>query len=55
VAFFALSVWWGSLWGAEGVAAAAAVAMSGRNCHLAYAAEDLLGIRTAALPGRREG
>jgi O-antigen/teichoic acid export membrane protein len=55
LAFFALSVWWGSLWGAEGVAAAAAVAMSGRNCHLAYAAEDLLGIRTAALPGRRKG
>ncbi|SFK70798.1 lipopolysaccharide biosynthesis protein [Geodermatophilus ruber] len=52
-AFFALGVWWGSTGGALGVAAAAAVAMSARNLHLAWAAARTLGIRTIALPARK--
>lgn len=53
LAFFALSAWWAPPWGATGVAAAAAVAMSARNLHLARAAARALGIRTVALPARR--
>ncbi|MFW3169856.1 lipopolysaccharide biosynthesis protein [Geodermatophilus sp. CPCC 206100] len=53
VGFVALSVWWGSAQGATGVAAAAAVAMSARNLHLAWAAARTLGIRTIALPARK--
>jgi O-antigen/teichoic acid export membrane protein len=53
VAFFALAVWWGTAWGATGVAAAAAVAMAVRNLHLAWAADRILGIRTIALPARK--
>jgi O-antigen/teichoic acid export membrane protein len=52
-AFFALATWWGTTWGATGVAAAAAVAMSARNAHLAYAARRTLGITTIAVPARR--
>jgi O-antigen/teichoic acid export membrane protein len=52
-AFFALAAWWGTAWGATGVAAAAAVAMSARNAHLARAARRTLGITTIAVPARR--
>ncbi|MCZ2860574.1 lipopolysaccharide biosynthesis protein [Blastococcus sp. VKM Ac-2987] len=52
-AFAGLAVWWGSAWGGTGVAAAAAVAMSARNLHLARAASRSLGIRTTAHPTRR--
>jgi O-antigen/teichoic acid export membrane protein len=52
-AFFACGAWWGSEWGATGVAAAAAVAMSGHNLLLARAARRRLGIRTTARPARR--
>ncbi len=55
LAFFALSVWWAPLWGGTGVAAAAAVAMSARNLHLAWAARSVLGIRTIASFRRRGG
>jgi O-antigen/teichoic acid export membrane protein len=53
LAFAALATWWGGAWGGTGVAAAAAVAMSVRNLHLARAAHRTLGIRTIALPARR--
>jgi O-antigen/teichoic acid export membrane protein len=53
VAFAGLSVWWGSAWGGIGVAAAAAVGMTGRNLYLAWSAHRTLGIRTIALPARR--
>ena len=53
LAFAGLATWWGSAWGGTGVAAAAAVAMSVRNLHLAWAAHRTLGIRTIALPARR--
>ncbi|MGY1704733.1 lipopolysaccharide biosynthesis protein [Geodermatophilus sp. SYSU D00697] len=52
-AFFGLGAWWGSAAGATGMAAAAAVAMSARNLHLAWAAARTLGIRTIALPARK--
>ncbi|MGY1642712.1 lipopolysaccharide biosynthesis protein [Geodermatophilus sp. SYSU D00703] len=52
-AFAGLATWWGAVWGGTGVAAAAAVAMSVRNLHLAWAAHRTLGIRTIALPARR--
>jgi O-antigen/teichoic acid export membrane protein len=52
-AFVALALWWAGAWGATGVAAAAAVAMAGRNLYLARAAALALGIRTIALPARR--
>jgi O-antigen/teichoic acid export membrane protein len=54
LAFAALATWWGGPWGGTGVAAAAAVAMSGRNLYLAWAAHRMLGIRTIALPARKE-
>jgi O-antigen/teichoic acid export membrane protein len=50
-AFFVCGAWWGSEWGATGVAAAAAVAMSGHNLRLARAARRELGIRTTARRG----
>lgn len=50
--FAGLAVWWGALGGGTGVAAAAAVAMAGRNLLLARAARATLGIRTVALPAR---
>jgi O-antigen/teichoic acid export membrane protein len=53
LAFAGLATWWGSVWGGLGVAAAAALAMSVRNLHLAWAAHRTLGIRTIALPARR--
>jgi O-antigen/teichoic acid export membrane protein len=53
LSFAALATWWGGAWGGTGVAAAAAVAMSLRNLHLARAAHRTLGIRTIALPARR--
>jgi Polysaccharide biosynthesis C-terminal domain len=53
LAFFGLAAWWGASWGATGVATAAAVAMSGRNLHLAWVADRRLGIRTIALPARK--
>jgi O-antigen/teichoic acid export membrane protein len=53
LAFAGLATWWGGAWGGTGVAAAAAVAMSVRNLHLAWAAQRTLGIRTIALPARR--
>jgi len=53
LAFAGLAAWWGGTWGGTGVAAAAAVAMAGRNLHLARAAHRTLGIRTIALPARR--
>jgi O-antigen/teichoic acid export membrane protein len=52
-AFFALSAWWGTVWGATGVAAAAAVAMGARNAHLAYEVRRTLGVTTIAVPARR--
>ncbi|MGY1594823.1 lipopolysaccharide biosynthesis protein [Geodermatophilus sp. SYSU D00708] len=52
-AFFACGAWWGSEWGATGVAAAAAVAMSGHNLRLARVARRRTGIRTTARPARR--
>jgi O-antigen/teichoic acid export membrane protein len=54
LAFAGLATWWGALAGGTGVAAAAAVAMSARNLHLARAAHRILGIRTIALPARKE-
>jgi len=53
LAFAGLSAWWGASEGSNGVAAAAAVAMSARNLHLAWVAQRTLGIRTIALPARR--
>ncbi|MGY1604195.1 lipopolysaccharide biosynthesis protein [Geodermatophilus sp. SYSU D00815] len=53
LAFAGLATWWGATWGGTGVAAAAAVAMSGRNLHLARAAHRTLGIRTIAFPTRK--
>jgi len=53
VTFAGLATWWGGAWGGTGVAAAAAVAMSLRNLHLARAAHRTLGIRTIAFPARR--
>ncbi len=53
VAFAGLAAWWGAGWGGNGVAAAAAVGMAGRNLFLAWAAHRTLGIRTIALPARR--
>lgn len=53
VAFAGLAAWWGATWGGNGVAAAAAVGMAGRNLFLAWAAHRTLGIRTIALPARR--
>ncbi|WP_236827225.1 MULTISPECIES: lipopolysaccharide biosynthesis protein [unclassified Blastococcus] len=50
LAFAGLATWWGGAWGATGVAAAAAVAMSARNLHLARAAHRVLGVRTTARP-----
>ncbi|MGY1691434.1 lipopolysaccharide biosynthesis protein [Geodermatophilus sp. SYSU D01105] len=52
-AFFACGAWWGSEWGATGVAAAAAAAMSGHNLFLARVARRRLGIGTTARPARR--
>jgi O-antigen/teichoic acid export membrane protein len=54
VAFAGLAAWWGSAWGATGVAAAAAVAMTARNLPLARAAHRKLGIRSSAAPSPRE-
>jgi len=54
-AFFGLSVLLAPSWGAEGVAAAAAVAMSTRNVALARIAHRSLGVRTVPALGRREG
>jgi O-antigen/teichoic acid export membrane protein len=51
--FAGLAIWWGAVWGGTGVAAAAAVAMAGRNVLLARAARQTLGIRTVALPNPR--
>jgi O-antigen/teichoic acid export membrane protein len=53
LSFAGLAIWWGGAWGGTGVAAAAALAMSLRNLHLAWAAHRTLGIRTIALPARR--
>ncbi len=53
LSFAGLATWWGATWGGTGVAAAAAVAMAGRNVLLARAARQTLGIRTIALPARR--
>jgi O-antigen/teichoic acid export membrane protein len=54
-AFAGLATWWGWAWGGTGVAAAAALAMSLRNLYLAGVARRTLGIRTTALPARKEG
>jgi O-antigen/teichoic acid export membrane protein len=54
-AFFGLSVGLAPSWGAEGVAVAAAVAMSARNLSLARIARRSLGVSTVPALGRREG
>jgi O-antigen/teichoic acid export membrane protein len=51
--FLAGSALLAPIWGANGVATMASLAMSGRNLHLARAAHRSLGLRTTAVPCRK--